>query len=252
MKTLLFIDMLGARKKWQKGGALEAIKAFNHFHRMINASIRNDSPNSIIGGGIETDSAMIICDSTITSLRIAQRLYRWAFENPENPKANRLWLRGCIVPFDDNYILRKTSAMTSPFEIISSHTYSKSAFDAISIEKSGFKGMRLLVREEIIDKEVKDACKISFGKATFITIKRLRHSGYPSIIDGELLDFLWMAEEEDEIWNDISLHMTSRLRHSNHDPEEFAQAAATQVVFHECSAIRQSSISRMKRLESLL
>lgn len=249
MKTVLFVDLLGARKKWKDGGASEAKKAFNHFHRMVNASIRLEDSISILGGGVETDSAMLICDSAISALRIAQRLFLWAFENRENPGSPRLWLRGCIVPHDDNLILRKESHMQNPFENVIAYTYSESAFDAISIEKAGYKGMRLLIRAEVIDNETKEAYRLSFGKASFILLKKLRHAGYPKIVEGELLDFLWMAFKEDDKWNDISIHMNSRLRHAAHDPEEFVQAAATQVVFHECGAIRQSTINRMKRLE---
>jgi hypothetical protein len=44
--------------------------------------------------------------------------------------------------------------------------------------------------------------------------------------------------------------MTARLRHAAKDPEEFSQAAATQVIFHEYGAMRQSVISRTKRKEA--
>jgi hypothetical protein len=247
MATILFFDMLGARKRWQNGGTEEAMRMFNHFGRLVNAAIREEDPQSILQGGIETDSAMLICDSVITSLRIAQRIYRWAFRNPENPRANRLWLRGCIVPYHETFT-RRESPMRPPFDQVKAYTYSDEAFDAISIEKSGFKGMRVLVRSELIDAEARNALRIPFGQASFITLKRLRHSNYPNIIQGELLDFLWMACAENDEWEEIAEHMASRLRYSAHDIEEFSQAAATQVLFHECGAIRQSAISRSIRL----
>lgn len=106
--------------------------------------------------------------------------------------------------------------------------------------------MRLLIREEIINDRVRAAFRIQYGKNSFIPFRRLRHSNYPKTIEGNLIDFLWMAEGDDREWSNIMIHMTSRLRYSARDPEEFIHAAATQVVFHECAAIRQSVKVRAK------
>ena len=59
-------------------------------------------------------------------------------------------------------------------------------------------------------------------------------------------DYLWMATNSESEWYDLMLHMTSRLCYSSVDPDELAQAAATQVLFHECAAIRQSVITRLE------
>ena len=247
MAAILFIDLLGARKKWQTGGVPAATSAFNHFARMVVASIKAESPTSILRGGIETDAAMIVFDTTLSALSCARRLYRWAFANQEVPTAPRLWLRGSIVRADDSVFIRHESQMAKPMNTVSVFTYSPAALDAISIEKSGFKGMRLLVRQDAIDQRTKDSLRIPFEAYSFIPLRKLRHSGYPSATDGDLIDFLWMACQEDREWHQMALHMTSRLRHSAKDSDEFAQAAATQVIFHECGALRQSVISRAKR-----
>lgn len=247
MKVALFVDLLGARRKWQTGGVPEATRAFNHFSQMVIAAARQSSAGTILDGGIETDSAMLICDGPITALTIAGRLYHWAFQNARRPDAPRLWLRGSLVPFDDDEFIRREATANIPLDNVNIFTYSPNALDAISIEKAGFKGMRLLLREETVDDEVRAAFRIPFDGYALIPLRRLRHIGYPVVIEGRLIDFLWMATGDDDEWHDISIHMTSRLRHSAKDPEEFAQAAATQVVFHECAAIRQSVKTRARR-----
>ena len=239
--------MLGARKKWQSGGAEEATKAFNHFHRMVIASVKAEPRGVVLNGGVETDSALLVCESTISALKIARRLFLWSFKNTRNPDSPRLWLRGSLVPNEDEIATRRESPLSKPFDCMSAFTYSKAALDAISIEKAGFKGMRLLVRAEAINAETNRLLRIPFDGYSLIPLRKLRHIGYPKIIEGELMDFLWMACQEESDWYDISIHMTSRLRHSAKDQEEFSQAAATQVLFHECAAIRQSVISRAKR-----
>ena len=247
MSVILFVDMLGSRKKWESGGVEEATSAFVHFHRMVMASVKAEPPDSVISGGVETDGALLICQSTISALNIAKRLFRWSFDNARNPNAPRLWLRGSLVPNNDNNEYRKESVLAKPFGHMRAFTYTKSALDAISIEKAGFKGMRLLVRSEAIDAETKRQLKIAFDEYSLVPFRTFRHIGYPKAVQGQLQDYLWMATNDEQEWHDLSLHMTSRLRHSARDQEEFAQAASTQVVFHEYAAIQQSIKSRVKR-----
>jgi hypothetical protein len=107
--------------------------------------------------------------------------------------------------------------------------------------------MRMLVRSEIVTPEDLKAIRIPFDNHSLIPVTRLRYCGYPKLSDEKYLDFLWMACKEDSDWYNLNLHMTSRLRFSFHDTEEFAQAAATQVVFHECAALKRSVFGRAKR-----
>ncbi len=115
------------------------------------------------------------------------------------------------------------------------------------MEKSGFKGMRLLVNLELVTTHVQNEMRLAFGKRTLIPFRRLNYSYYPERVSEGYTDFLWMACQSEEEWQDRTLRMTSRLRYAARDEEELAQAAATQIVFHECAAIRQSVISRSDR-----
>jgi hypothetical protein len=239
--------MLGARKLWATGGTAASQAAFDRFTAMVVASSRVEPAGALVDGGIENDSAMLVCESVEVALRIAQRLFLRAFDLGRRPDDARLWLRGCVVPFVGNARLRGQAQLSHPLENVSVFTYAPCALDAISIEKSGFKGMRLTLRSEVVTAELRRSLRIPFDGHSFIPLRKLGHSGYPTIVQGELLDYLWMATGDDHEWRDRSLQMAGRLRFAGKDPEEFIQAAATQVVFHECAAICQSVRSRANR-----
>jgi len=103
------------------------------------------------------------------------------------------------------------------------------------------------VKSTLVDSNVHSDMKIAFGTRTLIPFRKLSHSHYPARIAGEYADFLWMACESEKEWFDLSLHMANRLRYASADQEELAQAAASQILFNECAAIRQSVIGRANR-----
>lgn len=247
MAVILFIDMLGARKHWLNGGVDESMPTFFRFKKRVSAAARRSPAGEVLDGVIETDAAMLVCQSTIEAACIARRLFLDAFDTRMNSTVPRDWYRGCIVPHSEGDFLRSGQPLRSPLQNINAFRYSESALEAVSVEKSGFKGMRLLVKGDLIDSTVHAKMKIPFGTHTLIPFRKLSHSYYPSRVAGEFTDFLWMACQPDSEWYDLALHMTSRLRFAGRDPEELAQAAATQIVFNECAAIRQSVISRAER-----
>jgi hypothetical protein len=249
MAVILFIDMLGARKLWHRGGVAEALPVFYRFKSVVTRAAHSATAGAVLEGMIETDSAMLVCRSTMDATRIAQSVYLRAFAGQMNPKRQRDWYRGCIVPHADGDFLRVGARLRAPFQDLTAFRYSESALEAVSVEKSGFKGMRLLVATELVDSTVRAQTKIPFGTKTLVPFRKLHYSSYPDRIDGQYMDFLWMACQSEDDWYDRYLHMTSRLRYASADPEELAQAAATQVVFHECAAIRYSVLGRSKRAE---
>lgn len=249
MAVILFIDMLGARKRWQCGGVGEAVPVFYRFKRLVNVAARGAPSGEVLGGVIETDAAMLVCRSTVEAARIAQRLYLGAFASRLNPRTHRDWYRGCIVPHADGEFLRTGDPLREPVQEVMTFRYSESALEAVSVEKSGFKSMRLLVKIELVDANVQAQMKIPFGTHTLSPFRKLNYSYYPRTVAGKYTDFLWMACQSDSDWHDLTLHMASKLRYAARDQEELAQAAATQIVFHECAAIRQSVIGRAKRVE---
>ena len=247
MKSILFIDMLGARRRWQEGGVKLSRSTFTKFKSLIIKSARNTVSDEILSGGIETDSAMIVCSSLLSAVHLAKDIYLTAFKTKNHASAPRIWLRGCIMPYIDSKFLRQEAPLKKPIGNIKVWAYSAEALDAISVEKSGYKGMRLLVNSGLITQSDIDSLRIEFGTHTLIPLTKLRYVGYPKVSEGDYHDLLWMATSDDSEWRSLNINMTSRLRYSSHDSEEFSQAAATQVLFHECAALINSIIGRAKR-----
>jgi hypothetical protein len=250
MSVILFIDMLGSRKRWQTGGVNEAMKTFFRFKTMVKRAVRSAPEGAVIDGGIETDAAMLVCPSTAEAIHIARRVFLSAFEGQMNPNKPRLWYRGCVVSHEEDTRLRVGDPLGAGLKEVTAYRYSASALEAVSVEKSGYKGMRVLVQSNLIDKGLQDQLGIPLGSRTLIPFRKLNYSYYPQRVRGEFTDYLWMACETEDDWFKLNLQMTSRLRYAARDEEEFLQAAATQLVFSECAAIRQSVIGRARRAEA--
>lgn len=239
MSVILFLDMLGGKDRWRIGGPVASKEAFDVFTRLVIAAAKPDM-EFITDGAIETDSAVIVCSETIAALRIAKRACAFAFRDPDGRDGFRSWLRGSIVPHEPSVELRSSRFASSPMNKLNIFTYSPSLFDAVSIEKAGFKGMRILMRQELVTANLRAEGKIPIRGFNFLPFKKLRYSSYPTSTNGPLVDFLWMATEDSEAWQQLLFGMAKRLRNSAQASEEFAQAAATQVVFHECDAMIMS------------
>jgi hypothetical protein len=238
MSVILFVDLLGARSRWQRGGIDTALNAFDHFTRFMIAAAKPDL-RAVVDGAIETDAAAFVCSDLNVALSIAQRAFMRAFETPKGDQSERLWIRGAIVPAGEGALRTERSAYGDAGNV-KIFTYSREFFDAVSVEKSGFRGMRLLVRGSLLTAQARKTITIPIGDRSLVPIKRLRHSTYPPGTVGDLQDFLWMASSQPADWERVQRIMSSRFRDSTEDHEEFAQAAATQVLFHEASAIFQS------------
>jgi len=245
MAVILFIDLLGARARWKRGGIETSVRAFNHFTAFMIAAAKMDL-EYVIDGLIETDAAAFVCSEPEAAFRIARRAYLRAFATPGGSMRERLWLRGAVVPAGEGP-LRTGRTAWGPASRVNIFTYSREFFDAVAIEKSGFKGMRLLVRGDVVTARIKRTLALPIGPRWLIPLRRLRHSGYAPGPSEDLQDFLWMSTADSDEWRRLEYTMSSRLRDCTSDQEEFAQAAATQVLFHEASAIYHSVVNRAAR-----
>lgn len=246
MAVILYLDLLGSRSRWREGGAAAAREAFDAFTGLVIAAAKPDL-DAVIDGGIETDSAALVCSDAAAALRIARRAYVKALFRDHPDKNHRTWLRGAVVPSDDAP-LRTSRPANGRASQLSIWIYSPSFFDAVAIEKSGFKGMRLLIHSSLMNTQLKNGSRIPIGSLFLMPIRRLRHSSYPKMKDGDVLEYLWMIGNDAAEWTNLQFQMAKRLREANSDPEEFAQAAATQVVFHEADALFRSLSHRAKVL----
>lgn len=244
--ALLFVDLLGVRARWHSGGRAAAETAFKDFRNVVAASLKGLLAGDVVDGLIETDAVALTCKNVATALAIGQRLYGMVFRQTQHNRERRYWLRGVIVPRAADEPLRRVGAFAGRLAHISLVHYESELFDAIAIEKSGLKGMRLLVDRSLITPEISREYRIPHENLWFIPFKHLRDSYYPRNISETHLDYLWMASEKAEDRRSMEILMSQRLRLASHDPEELLQAAATQVVFHEYAAMIGSLDGRLK------
>ena len=244
---LLFVDMLGVKARWLRGGRIAAEAAFQQFWGLIGYAVRGESSATIALGLVESDSVAIDCKSTGSALRIAEKMYHAAFIQTYENKEHRVWLRGVILERTTDDPLRMPSKFKKDMGI-DLMLYSGDLLDAITIEKCGFKGMRVLISQSLITEGVKEEFVASDGEVSFIPFARLRHSSYPNRIESGFSDYLWMARVEEEEKRKLDLIMALRLRHASMDPEESLQAAATQVMFHEVTAMIHKRRARERRM----
>jgi hypothetical protein len=234
--VLLFIDQLGTKSKWLRGGKEAAEEAFKNFRTFSASALKQIESSEIVTGVVETDSFVLVTRTLEAALAVGKRFYRRSFENVGE---SRLWLRGAIVPIkkkeEEELRLKKTFA--KPYEKVDLFLYNEDLMEVIQIEKSGYKGMRLLVHKEIITAEVRRNMLMKISGRNFIPFAELQSCPYPKRLDKQFQDYLWMAETEKKDIGKLDVQMSKRLRLAALDSEEFLQAAATQVAFHECKAI---------------
>lgn len=257
-KVLLFVDLLGVRAQWNKGGRTAAETVFKDFRNLIAASLKGRSNSEVSVGVIETDAAAITCTDIRIALEIGRKMYRMAFDQARTSPSRHYWLRGVIVARVSDLPLRKAGQFTRPLQQVELTHYEPELFDAIAIEKSGFKGMRLLVDKSLVTTQVARDFRIPIGNFSFIPFKNLKQSYYPPQVKDKYLDFLWMQSADADERKQFERTMASRLRIAATDHEEFMQAAATQVMFFEAAAMFGSietrleyQIKKLARKESL-
>lgn len=233
MPVILFIDVLGVRSKWLSGGQKAAEQTFQNFRTLIASSLKGAVAECLDRGVVESDSAVLTFSSLTSALQASKAIYMAAFRR----KDGRVWLRGCIIGQDDLGSLRTATTFRGKLSKVELILYNNALLEAIAVEKSGFKGMRILVESRLVTPEVRAATRQPIGHLNFIPLCKLRAMRYPKRLDGLYVDYLWMGTTDREEFDQMRRIMALRLRGAASDAEELSQAAATQVVFHECGAI---------------
>jgi hypothetical protein len=232
---LLYVDLLGSAARWRRGGAAAALAAFAAFERAAIDAVGSVPAASVLWAGIESDSLAVIFGPPVDAVTSARKLYLDCFMARGAQADDRLWLRGVVVPWEENPAdLRRQQEIAPRFLAF---RYAASFAEAISVERSGVKGMRLLISDRVVTPALRTALRIPLGGQTFIPFRKLTYSPYPARIADLFRDVLWMASADQVVWDQRKRAMERRLRWSASDPEEFAQAAATHLVFVETQAI---------------
>ena len=244
--VIAFIDMLGTKARWHSGGREGAQAAFDEFAVVVRAAFETVKPHAVRAGVIESDACALVFRDAAGAVAFARAAYLEAFRSAHSRRDERLWLRGAVVEGSRAQALRARKRFDGAPGEVQRFEYDPDLLDAIAVEKSGFKGMRLLVQSKLVTPELCDAFRIEVGKRALMPFRMLDNSIYPGRLGADYQDFLWMATADETEWETNKLLMASRLRWSSRNQEEFVHAAATQVVFHECAAI-VSSLQRHPR-----
>jgi hypothetical protein len=242
--ALLYLDLLGVRSRWHKGGK-DGVKKFVEKFRVLVRDAIVDAKGEKLRGGLEADSLAIVCPTVEVALDISRKVYRTAFLAATKQSEDRLWIRGVVTQCDINASLRTVATMKSLADV-KDYQYGDALLDAIAVERSGVKGMRILIDNAFVNDKLRAAYRISIGQRFLIPFKKLHNSAYPPRVGKGYQDYLWMASSDKDS-DDLSVRMEQRLRWSSNEAEEFIQAAATMVLFGECRAIRYSIENRRIR-----
>lgn len=257
--VLLFIDMMGVRYRWRTEGRTGVQDAFEVFNQLIRKALGKETRDSVVAGGVESDSAALICLDIGAASKIAKEVFCSAFLSARKPSDPRIWLRGVIVPAGEKVDLRWDEQLAQNHPEVMVAKYSSPLLDAIAVEKCGFKGMRVIVTggRELGHRTRLRQVNLRLGESSkrFCPFRRIEGLGYPGRLPNGYTDFLWMACESEEEWARMKGTMVQRLKWSAENGDELIHAAATQAVFHHCGAFVRSvqgSEQREGKIQKLL
>jgi hypothetical protein len=235
MAALLLLDLLGMKARWKRSPQVADL-AFESFRELVQEALEALPGQTKVQGGLESDGVALLFGQPFTAIRAGRQIYRSAFALGKRASDERFWIRGVIAPAAFNARLRTTAPLRKPFRHIEASQPGPSLLEALSIEQSGYKGMRLLIESSLVDDALRADLRIAMGRRSINPITRLKYS--PPVPN--YLDVLWMIPDHlsgSGEWFQLAKRMNRRLRWSGQDAMEFVQASATSLVFAECGAI---------------
>lgn len=241
VSALLCIDLLGTKARWRAGGAPAASESFDDFADLVLDTVTTLDCANEVRGEVEADWCALLCPTAEAALALGRRIFRRTWFDAQKPEDPRFWVRGIVTPAGGDAALRRLP--DDEFPGINRTEFGRDLLEALAALRSGFRGMRLLVADVLLNDQLRGMFRIPLGRLGVIPFRSMNHTPYPASLGRGYQDFLWMAETAHE-WSQYCVRMKQRLMWSAHTPEEFQQAAATQIVFHECDAILGSVLRK--------
>lgn len=226
---VLYVDVLGTKERWFREGAgpKAASRAFERFKDALRTSLdRGGIAAHAARGALTADGVAIRFGSVKGALAVGVRLFQECFE-VDLGKHDRMWIRGVIAPCIDAELIEER--VLEGWPRISSRIPTRSALEATIAEKSGFRGMRLLVEATLLDDGVRSAWRVEVdgvGVERFLSLTNIGDSDRVRSYE----EVLWMLDG----WPERRTRMERRLRLAGRDQSEFAQASATALTFARC------------------
>jgi len=238
-KAIAHIDLLGVRKLWKEGGVSSVRNRINEFSELITqqlaylpSEVHRDNEYTIILSG---DSASIICQDAGQAIGIVSHLFMQAFYATDRV-TRPLWLRGSISHWHNQRLPTNSGPISANnVQVGTRYKFEEDFLRAIALEKSGFRGMRLIVDRALAQPAIEQfqAHWDDFTRPLkrIITLEEFE---YPQ--GGPYCDVLWMIGNEEQ-YNTLKGIMASRFKKCTADPDEFAQAAWTRAVFDQVDSL---------------
>ena len=237
--AILYIDLLGVQKMWQAGGApavKSRIQKFNEFIlkqlEWLPGPLHRQGEYTVILSG---DGVAITCQDFDQAIGIGTHLFTQAFYATDKV-ASPFWLRGAISRWSNQYLAINTVPVHAKnLQVGSQYLMEDDFLAALALEKSGFKGMRLIISSTLLPNRGHDHQRHWKGfKRPLGIIARLDECTYPP--GEEYADVLWMADDEQR-FEHLRGILAKRFKRSTHDPDEFAQAAWTRATFDQVETL---------------
>lgn len=238
-RAVLFVDLLGVQKMWSGGGVNAVTKRIDEFNvfmlrtfETLPQELSRDHEFSISMSG---DSFAVPCQDFEQAIRIGRYLFQQAFYDSDK-RPQPFWIRGVVSSWNnESDTFDKRDIQVGGMSIGAHYVNHPSYMRALAMEKSGFKGMRLVI-EPVLLGDAKSQYHSVWPemKCEIFLISRLANAIYPAKSTYE--DILWMAFDEGD-YKVLAGIMQKRFRRSSRDTDELLQAAATRLVFDEVSAI---------------
>ncbi len=234
----VYIDLLGVQKMWQLGGANAVKSRIQEFANLIKEQLTYLPQQSFRDGDFTimtlSDSVAITCQDSDQAIGIASHLFEQCFYHTDR-SSSPLWLRGVISSWhNQNMVFNTKSIQLREISVGTEYKLEDDYLQAIALEKSGFKGMRLIIDQSLLPNSGKNEMRKWFGfKKPLFRIVRLDQCNYPG---DEFADVLWMADTEAK-YKDLLGIMAKRYKQSTRDPDELIQAAWTRAVFDQVDTL---------------
>ena len=158
--------MLGVKSRWLQFGKQGAESAFKKFNELINDSVEQ-SHKKPITGFVEADATALVFSDVQDACLFARTLYFNAFFTVKNDTDERIWLRGVIVSVKDVEPLRTGTDLHTGLAV---YGYSDRLLEAVQVEKSGFKGMRMVIEQSLLTGTVRSKLKTTIKENDFFPL----------------------------------------------------------------------------------
>jgi hypothetical protein len=179
------------------------------------------------------DSVAITCQDFEQAIGIGIHLFTQAFYGH---RASPFWLRGAIASWSNQTLAVNTVPIRAKALQVGTQYVSEDDYLAVlALEKSGFKGMRLIVDTGLLANGGRHLTRNwSRFQHPLRIVARLEDCTYPA--GPNFADILWMADDEGRFGH-LSGIMAQRFKASAHDPEEFVQSAWTRATFDQVETL---------------